>query len=214
MVSKEMGKWPPGRASIPQEMSEALKRERCAAAICELAHEVGAARLTVSLVTSRSGISRSTFYALFAGFDAATDHALNLSRGKLIEPIEDAVRTVAPWEEQVRSLLGALTGAALADPFAAELCLVHGPALLEMPTGPYDRDVVQAVAGGIKETAPASDGSPPLLAELCAYGAVSMVSQCLVDSRLDDLADLHNPVAEMIIRLYEEGVASSRQGCS
>jgi AcrR family transcriptional regulator/DNA-binding MarR family transcriptional regulator len=91
-----------------------IQRARMIAALVEVARERGAARVTVAHVVARSGVSRRTFYEMFADRDACFLAAMELA-------IERAAARVLPAFEQVSGGARKAPGGARLDPGDARL---------------------------------------------------------------------------------------------
>ncbi len=137
-----------GRSGVPD-----IQRARMIAALVEAARERGTARLTVSHVVARSGVSRRTFYEMFEDRDACFMAALELAiergtarvlpafeqvtRGVRVGGVADRARGLARparvaggagsgvrWREQIRAGLAALLEFLDDEPGLGGLCVV------------------------------------------------------------------------------------------
>jgi AcrR family transcriptional regulator len=120
------------------------------AAMAQVARERGAGASTVADVVARSGVSRRTFYELFADrddcFRAAFEQAVERAGGRVLPACESAVG----WQERMRAGLEALLEFLDDEPDLGALCVVDalgaGPAALERRAG-----VVQALIDVVHE---------------------------------------------------------------
>ena len=122
--------------SGPHGMDPALvaqiQRERLMRAVCDVAAEVGYANTTTRMLVGRAGVSRRTYYELFADkeacFLAAYDEAIACVLGLL----RDAYDESDPPELRIRSALRALLAFCADEPAIARACVVEvlaaGPA--------------------------------------------------------------------------------------
>jgi AcrR family transcriptional regulator/DNA-binding MarR family transcriptional regulator len=121
--------------ALPAGTVTALQRARMLAATMEVCAEHGAANLTVAHIVARSGVSRRTFYEVFADredcFLAAFDEALQ----RAARQVRDAYDADAVWADRIRASLLALLSFFEDEPFAARLLVVEslgaGPRALE-----------------------------------------------------------------------------------
>jgi AcrR family transcriptional regulator len=101
------------------------QRDRLVAAMGELTAEIGLAAVGVHHVCQRAGVSRRTFYDLYADRDACVvdthEEAFGRLLGHLAEVVADAG---AVWEDRAVAVTQALLGAWDADRVLAQLCLV------------------------------------------------------------------------------------------
>ena len=101
------------------------QRDRLVAAMGELTAEVGSAATGVHHVCQRAGISRRTFYDLYADRDACFVDAHQEAFGRLVGHVAEAVADAGPeWEDRAVATTQALLGAWDADRVLAHLCLV------------------------------------------------------------------------------------------
>lgn len=176
-----------------------IQRARMIAAMAQVARERGAGATTVADVVARSGVSRRTFYELFADrddcFRAAFDQAVERAARRVLPAYESAVG----WRERMRAGLEALLEFLDDEPDLGTLCVVDalgaGPVALERRAG-----VVQALTDAVHEgRREASAGAKPTL--LTAEGVVGAV-----------LAVLHARLASGDARANGARGASARTG--
>jgi AcrR family transcriptional regulator len=123
---------PRGRHGLPPEVVARSQRDRLLEATMRIVAEKGYAATTVADLTKRAGISRTTFYELFADkeacFLAAYDNAVDI----LVRRISLAYEAQERWPDRARAGLATLLEALAADPQQARLALVDvtaaGPA--------------------------------------------------------------------------------------
>jgi AcrR family transcriptional regulator len=101
------------------------QRDRLVAAAGELSAELGSSAIGVHHICQRAGISRRTFYGLYADRDACFVDALQEAFGRLVGHVGDAVADAgAEWEDRAVAVTQALLSAWDADRVLAHLCLV------------------------------------------------------------------------------------------
>jgi AcrR family transcriptional regulator/DNA-binding MarR family transcriptional regulator len=115
-----------------------IQRQRLLAAMALVASERGAPHASVAHVVSRAGVSRRTFYELFADreecFLAAFDQAVKQATVTILPAYESQTR----WRERIRAGLTALLAFLDTEPGMAQLVVVEalgaGPRALEHRT--------------------------------------------------------------------------------
>jgi AcrR family transcriptional regulator len=154
-----------------------IQRGRMIVAMAQVARERGAGATTVADVVARSGVSRRTFYELFADrddcFRAAFDQAVERAARRVLPACESAVG----WRERMRAGLEALLEFLDDEPDLGALCVVDalgaGPAALERRAR-----VVQALIDAVHEgRREAGAGAKPT--RLTAEGVVGAVLSVL-----------------------------------
>jgi AcrR family transcriptional regulator len=136
--------------SFAREQVDEIQRTRVLGALCEVVAERGAAGATVAHIVARAGVSRRTFYELFADreecFLAAFDQAVERAAARVIPAFEGTGR----WRERVRGALVALLGFFDEEPDLGALCVVHalgaGPRALERRA-----EVVRVLVAAVEE---------------------------------------------------------------
>jgi AcrR family transcriptional regulator len=198
-----------------------LQRVRILTAITELAHERGAAALTVAQVVERSRVSRRTFYELFDDRDqcllAAFDYAVRRARGAAQAACEAAGDD---WLEQLRASVYALLVFLEEEPAMGGLCIVDALGA--------DRRVLEHRARVLAELVQAvhrgqgSEGRSPHPGQyperIVAEGAVGAVLSVL-HARLSappstseqPLLALLNPLVSIIVLPYLGPAAAERE---
>ncbi len=193
--------WPPGRPLLPQAFIDEHKRERCARALAEAAHEIGAEKATVAMVTKRARVSRATFYALFENQRAALRYADQLGIRWLKEAIEGAAPEGGPWQARVEATMVGLLEVARGEPHLTELCL----------NGPHDEGLIAALTALLGEgRAEGEDTGPsPRTEELLAHGILAIVTDRLQRGELDGLDELSGALAEVATAPFRNGPRES-----
>ncbi len=118
------GSFVPARSSRRRQVSR-LHRSRLLAGAVTVAEEVGYAQTTVSRIAQRAGVSRGTFYALFAD----RDDCLAAVYADLVEAVVEELSRLRldelPWRERIRNGLVAILGLLDAEPALARVCFVE-----------------------------------------------------------------------------------------
>jgi AcrR family transcriptional regulator len=189
-----------------------IQRTRMVDAMVMACAEVGAANASVAHVVARAGVSRRTFYELFADredcflatFDDVVQRAL-----RRVSSVHDAR---ARWVDRVRAALVALLRFLDEEPALARFLIVEslagGPAALER------RAQVLAAAAravdAVREEVKGARRAPPLAAEGAVGGVLAVLHAhiaCGEDER--PLLRLANELTSMIVLPYL-GLAAAR----
>jgi AcrR family transcriptional regulator len=101
------------------------QRDRLVAAMGELTAEVGASTVGVHHVCQRAGISRRTFYDVYADRDACFLDAIGEAQRRLVARVADAVAQAgAEWEDRVVAAARTTVATLCADRVLGHLCVV------------------------------------------------------------------------------------------
>jgi AcrR family transcriptional regulator len=209
----------PGRDSLSRDKVDGIQRARILAAMGEVVSEQGVGAASVATVVGRAGVSRRTFYELFADreacFLAAFDHAIALARAAVLVEYERP----GGWRERMRAGLLALLVFLDEEPDLGALCVVHslgaGPVALVRRS-----EVIGALIAAVDEGRAVSArgsrrGAPvaPLTAEgvvgavLAVIHARLLVGSCSRESMVGLLGSLMN----MIVLPYMGVAAANRE---
>jgi AcrR family transcriptional regulator len=105
------------------------QRDRLVAAMGELTVELGLSSVGVHHICQRAGISRRTFYELYADREACSLDAIGEAQGRLVAHVTAAVAQAGPeWEDRVVAATRTLMAALCADPILGHLCVIAPPA--------------------------------------------------------------------------------------
>ena len=217
----------PARASVERATRQGgqvveMQRRRLLLAIGEVVSDSGLESATVGRVCEQAGVSRRTFYELFADREAcllaAFDQAIEQITQKIASAYacEGSTRRARSWRERVRGALSLLLEYFDYEPDIARLCIVEapraGPKLLE-----HRRQVLDALTAAIEEgrrEGRAGSEPPPLTAQGVVGGAISVIHARLLESTPDDgprpLVELTGPLMAMIVYPYL-GPAAARK---
>jgi AcrR family transcriptional regulator/DNA-binding MarR family transcriptional regulator len=191
------------------------------AALVEVANERGAGQVTVTDIVAHSGVSRRTFYELFAdredcllaGFDLAVQHA-----ARRVIP---AYRAARGWRERVRAGLGALLEFLEEEPDLGVLCVVDALAAGQLVLERREqvvRSLIEAVDEGRGE---ARVGARPT--RLTAEGVVGAVlavlharlaaarGGVLAPASKEPMLSLLGPLMAIVVLPYQGQAAAGRE---
>ncbi len=166
------------------------QRDRLVAAMGELTAELGLAAVGVHHVCQRAGVSRRTFYELYADRDACVIDMHQEALGRLRDHIAEVVGAAGrQWEDRAVAATQALFGAWEADRVLAQLCLVSsvsGPrAALELRRATIGQ-IAELLAGPPKQ--PLVEGSVLNAAIVGIWGLAFARLTEDPNKALDDLA--------------------------
>ncbi len=200
-------------ASFARDQVDGIQRARVLVALCEVVAERGAGGTTVAHIVARAGVSRRTFYELFADreecFLAAFDQAVERVAARVVSAFAGEGR----WRERVRKALVAGLGFLDEEPELGALCVVHalgaGPRALER-RAEVVRVLVDAVDEGGRE-APRGRAPARLTAEGVVGAILAVLHTRLSEGRRESLRSLVGPLMGMIVLPYLGSAAAERE---
>jgi AcrR family transcriptional regulator len=195
---------------------EEIQRARILLAMSELVRERGATSVTIAHVVSRSGVSRRTFYELFADredcFLAAFDSAVATGGERLLA----AYASAAPWRERIRAALLAALEFLDAEPELGYLCVVGalsgGQRALERRA-----EVLGSLIDALHEGRPDTKGAAGerVVAEGVVGAVLSVIHARLIEQSLGrgrgPLIELLSPLMGIIVLPYLGSAAAQRE---
>jgi AcrR family transcriptional regulator len=118
---------PRGRHRLPRERVAASQRGRILQSMVEVVAERGYANVRVADVITAAGVSRKTFYELFADREDCFLAAFDFWLGRLLQMTTAGFESEpeAPWTERIRVGLTAFLAGMAEQPAAARLCIVE-----------------------------------------------------------------------------------------
>ena len=188
-----------------------IQRARILSGMFEIMCERGAGNVSVAHVVERSGVSRRTFYEIFADredcFLAAFEQALSFARERVLP----AYFSEKDWCGRIRAALVAFLSFIDDEPSIGRLLVVEslagGPQTLER-RGEAIARITSAIDAGRGE---ARAGLPvSLTAEGLVGGVLAVIQSRLVDRDHGPLVELSNALMGMIVLPYL-GVAAARR---
>ena len=179
----------------------------------DVAAERGAGDATVAHVVARSGVSRRTFYELFADREECFLAAFDDTVERIAAVVLPAYRRPVKWRERVRGGLMTLLEFLTFERGAGRLVIVEtlgaGPKALERRRRVLAQ-IITAVDEGRGEGR-GGEGPPPLTAEGVVGGVFSLIHARLVDGRDAALIELLNPLMGLIVLPYLGPAAARRE---
>ncbi len=193
--SSPTGNAPNGRTHLVGE----FQRTRILAAMAEEVSSGGYESATVARVVRRAGVSRRTFYELFADREACLlvcfDDALRRARPAVM----DAYKADAAWADRIRDSLRAILAFLDEEPQLARVCVVQMLAA-GAPAQARRRRLLDQLALAVDEGAGGPARSrPTLVAEGVVGGVLAVIHARLVQEQPEPLLALSNHLMAMIV---------------
>lgn len=190
-----------------------VQRARILSAMTQVAVERGAADVTVAHVVGRAGVSRRTFYELFADSEQclleAIEYALDCARDRLFAADDPQ----APWRTRVRAGLVALLDLFDEQPTTGRLLVVEalgaGPKALERRRQAVAPLIAAVDRGRLEKTS--RHAVSPLAAEGVVGGVLSLIHSRMSASPAEPLTALANELTSMIVLPYLGSAVARRE---
>jgi AcrR family transcriptional regulator len=204
---------PSGPHGLARSQIVEIQRARMLSAMFEVALERGAGSVTVAHVVERSGVSRRTYYEIFADreecFQAAFDDALE----RIARVVIPAFAGEGRWRERVRAALVELLGFLDEQPGVGRLVVVESLAAGARALERREEVLARLIAAVDEGRTEARGGSepPPLTAEGVVGGVYSILYARLLESEPDSLLQLVGPLMSMIVLPYLGKVAAGKE---
>jgi AcrR family transcriptional regulator len=206
---------PRGRHRLPPEVVARSQRERLLEAAIEVVAAKGYPATTVGDLTKRAGVSRTTFYELFADkqacFLAAYDNAVEALVRRVVAAYESAPG--AAWPDRAAAGLAALLEALAAEPKLARLSLVDvdgvGPAAQRRYRAAIQRLTPLFEEG--RDFAPGGRGLPANTSRMAIGGVTGLLADELLEGRAEQLPDLLSDVLFATLVPYIGPDAAARE---
>jgi AcrR family transcriptional regulator len=204
---------PRGRHGLPPEVVSRSQRERLLEATMRIAAEKGYAAMTITDLTKDAGISRTTFYELFADKEACFLAAYDNAVDRLLRRISVAYEAEERWPDRARAGLEALLEVLAADPAQARLALVDVAAAGPAAQRRY-RAAVQRLTPFFDEGrdfAPGGRGLPANTSRMAAGAVAGLIADELVAGRAEQLPGLLSDVLFATLVAYLGPDAAARE---
>jgi AcrR family transcriptional regulator len=163
-----------GRHGLTAEQVRTSQRERIVDAMTAAVGEHGYHGIRVADVVWRAGVSRKTFYELFAGKDDCFAAAYGHWADRLLATTFDAFETQSEWIDRLRAALTALLGTLSREPDVARLCFSE---VVAVDGATQERREQAALSFATLFEAPGAPDGP--LGETLRTGRVSELSETL-----------------------------------
>lgn len=195
---------PPGRHGLSRSFVADNQRGRILMATIEATAVSGYARMSVEDIVRGAGVSRRTFYELYANKHDAFLAAFDDAAGALLHTVHAASERETMFEGKVIAGFRALVDTLAATPGPAQVCIVEalaaGPAAIERRTA-----VMAAFVKVIEDNAtmvPGSRSLPALTAETIVGGVYETIFRRIVSGRVQELPALLPDLIELALLPY------------
>jgi AcrR family transcriptional regulator len=171
----------------------------------------GAESVRISDIIGVAGVSRKTFYALFADREdclrATIEEAVALAAARTSAVDDPRAR----WVDRLRAGLHSSLQLLEEEPDLARLCVAQ--ALVRRAAHPCLDQALEQLARFLDKgrTAPGSRTPPPLAAQGVLGGALGLIHARLIATDDQSLLELSNPVMSMIVLPYLGQAAARRE---
>jgi AcrR family transcriptional regulator len=187
---------------------------RILAAMGEVASERGAGAVTVAHVVARAGVSRRTFYDLFADREECFLAAFEEAIGRVTALVLEAYARADAWRGRIRAGLWAALVWLDEEPALARMCVVEslaaGPRALERRAIVL-RALVTAVDEGRGDVPRRGTQPPPLTAEGVVGAVLSVIHTRLLDPGAEPLTGLLGELMSVIVLPYLGQAAAQKE---
>jgi AcrR family transcriptional regulator len=187
------GQLPRGRHGLPRSFVVDNQRRRIFHSLAAVCAEKGYGEIRVQDIIDHAGLSRRTFYDLFADKEECFLAAYDVIVARVFDHVDAAYRHgERPWAQRVAAALGALIERYITDPGQARLVMVEplavGQRALERRDATLRRFSVFFEAGA--DELPAAMTGRELLAEAVTGGLYEALFTYIVTGRIDRLPEL------------------------
>jgi AcrR family transcriptional regulator len=190
-----------------------IQRARILTALVEVSAERGAANVAVAHVVQRAGVSRRTFYELFADREECFLAALEDAVARASRYVLDSYDPRARWVDRVRSSLIALLEFIEVEPGAGQLLFVGSLGAGHRAIERRQHGIAQIITlvdEGRNESKAGAE-LPPLTAEGVVGGALSVLHSRLLAHDRGSLRELTGALMSMIVLPYLGPAAARRE---
>jgi AcrR family transcriptional regulator len=210
-----------GKHGLTPEQVESSQRSRVLAAMRELVATHGYRDVSVAAVLRHAGVSRKTFYELYAGKEECFVAVYEGEMERLLAPVMQAFEGSEPWVDRLRTALGVLLGALANDPAAARICFVEvlaaGPLALERRARALAAfDPLFAPHDGADERD--ADGAQTPRSRAVTAGSVGYLAEVLhreiAAGHVDDLPLLRAQLTDTLTLPFTGGSTAAEDGAS
>jgi AcrR family transcriptional regulator len=200
-------------ALAPARVTE-MQRQRLLWAMAAVAAERGAANVTVARVVTKAGVSRRTFYELYADRDDCFMAALEQAIGRMQARVLPAYERPGRWQTRIRGGLSAALQFMDEEPGMARLCVVEalggGEQALERRRRIID-ELIHVVEEGRAVVRGVDKQPPPLTGEGVVGAVLSIVHARLLAGPATPLTELLGELMGMIVLPYLGQAAAQKE---
>jgi AcrR family transcriptional regulator len=192
---------------------EQMQRSRLLAGAVRAIDEHGYAQVTVSQITRRAGVSRRTFYEIFANREECLTAVIEDVVSTIVAELAELDLEGQTWRERIRAGLTAILAFLDREPVLARVCVVQalqaGPRVLERREAIL-AGLAAAFDEGRLESA-RGEGCTPLTAEGLIGAAFGIAYARLQRGEEQPLTALLNELMAMIVLPYLGPAAARRE---
>jgi AcrR family transcriptional regulator len=174
---------------LPKELVVQSQRERLLSSILEVVAEKGYPETTVADVIDRAGVSRATFYQLFADKEECFLVMYRELTELTVSYVQRAYDSAAAWPERIEAGLAALLRFLSANSAIAKVAIIDALAAGEKARLHY-REAVRAFVPFVEGGRSVSESNlpiPPTVALVVVGGIMHTVFEHVAGGRGDDL---------------------------
>lgn len=161
----------------------------------------GYTQTSVADLVELAGVSRATFYSLFADKRECFLATLEELLAGTLAAIDQQMHAEAPWEERAGAALAGFAEAIVAQPAAARLCLMESHAAGEPAVARVDAAVsgFRALLTEPLEGRPPTERVPAPIVDAMAGAARKLIVTRLHEGRQEELVELLPQLLELIV---------------
>lgn len=204
---------PRGRHRLPPEVVTRSQRERLLEAAVRVVAAKGYGAMTIGDLTDAAGVSRSTFYELFADKEACFLAAYDNAVEALVRQVIAAYESEQSWPDRAAAGLAALLATLAEEPALARLSLVDignaGPAAQRRYRAAIQRLTPLFDEG--RDFAAGGRGLPANTSRMAIGGVTGLISDELVAGRAERLPGLLSDVLFATLVPYIGPDAAARE---
>jgi AcrR family transcriptional regulator len=198
---------------LGRERVTEIQRARLLAAMIDVCAEHGVAEVTVAHVVERAGVSRRTFYEIYADREECFLEAFDEGVARASRYVLDGYDETARWADRMRRALTALLAFLDTEPATGQLLVVEslaaGDSALSRRRAAVERMIV-FVDEANAELKP-DKRTPSLTAEGVVGGVLSILHSRLLGSARGSFLELTGPLASMIVLPYLGSAAARKE---
>jgi AcrR family transcriptional regulator len=210
---REQWRPPRGRHRLPPEVIARSQHERLLEAAVRIVAHKGYAATTVADLTKEAGISRTTFYEMFADKEACFLAAYDAAVETLVRRVTAAFEAEEGWPLRARAGLTALLDALAEEPELAHLALLGvsaaGPAAQRRYRAALQRLTPLFDEG--RDFAPGGRGLPANTSRMAIGAVAGLISDELSENGAERLPDLLSDLLFATLVPYIGPAAAARE---
>ena len=200
-------------AGLPHERVAEIQRSRLLAATVQVLDQLGYERTTVAHITRRAGVSRRTFYDLFANREECVAAVVRHAAQLVGRELADVGIASLGWRERMRGGLWTILAFLEREPRLARVLVVHtlrgsGP-VLRAREEIIDQLTAAVDAGRREGSRP--NGCSPLTAEGVVGAALAILQARLTRKEYEPLTALLGELAAIVVLPYLGAAIARRE---